>query len=384
MKQLRVVCGLLGMLTLLTSSCVKELSLEIDPVAIPYVSGVISHSEGERTIRVGGINEINEVVPFPARVWLLEEEQAVIEWTETEVGTYTLPMSYRLQEGKRYGVELLLDDGRRFRSESSPLLPKGNIADLSWDTGMEVVGRDAEGNTIEDLVVNIYASVAVAEGETEARFYRWQTANTWSIIEIPKPEVDTFLVITRTALVGGGFVYDTTQSWIPDEVQVCYPRTQVTDHPSVLVQTGNAAPGLITKRILQRPVNQDLVNKFFVHAYLHRIDRKTYAFYEQAERLIDNQGNLFDETPAPLRGNVWNLADSSELVVGLVEFSQADTMYQGLTLSDLGVFVEEDCRPGADGPLACKDNLRDPPPCKCYDCPILFGEETVEVPPFWD
>ncbi|MEM7657200.1 MAG: DUF4249 family protein [Bacteroidota bacterium] len=383
MKQAHSLSFVLALLFLLFSSCIKELALPVGSTAIPYVSGVISHSEGERTITVGEINGINEVVPLSAEVWLLEEDSLAAKFEEIAMGSYTLPMNVALQEGNRYGVEVLLENGRRYQSESRELLPKGEIAEITWDSGLEVIGRDLEGNPVEDQVVNIYASVALEPGE-ETRYYRWQTANTWSVVEIPKPEVDTFRVITFTALIGGGFEYDTTISWIPDEVVVCYPTTEVSDHPSTLVSTEGLTQGLASKQILQRPLNQDFVNKLFVHAYLHRIDAKTYQFYEQGQRLIDNQGNLFDETPAPLRGNVRSLDDSTELVLGLVEFSQADTMYQGLTLSDLGVFVEDGCRPGADGPIVCVEGFGSPPPCKCYDCPLIYGEETVEIPPYWN
>ena len=96
--------------------------------------------------------------------------------------------------------------------------------------------------------------------------------------------------------------------------------------------------------------------------------------------MIAFQGQLYDEIPAGVDGNVFEVADPTRRVLGYVEFSLADTTRISVDQNDMGIELLDDCRPAPGDPVFCERLMLEP--CKCWDCDSLYGQETL-IRPVW-
>lgn len=105
------------------------------------------------------------------------------------------------------------------------------------------------------------------------------------------------------------------------------------------------------------------------------ITEEAYDYWSKIEEVSNRQGSIFETPPAAIKGNIVNLTDEDDFVLGFFEVAQVDTTGTFVTPDDLPVFIGK----GGDFTL-CNEEFTFGQlfsvPFQCYSCLADIG-----VPP---
>ena len=239
----------------------------------------------------------------------------IVPLTETEAGRYQASGDFKGQVGHAYQLRFTLKDGTQYQSLPEVMLPVPPIQKVyeqfnpnSLPEGQRVNGRYAAANDV---------FIDWQDPASEHNYYRWDyklwekkawcrsCANGWYIVYDLD---DKYLVEACTTPANQGY-------WIND-----YPcRTACWEilHNFDLNVFDDAYSngGLIQRRrVAQIPYYQD--NGCLVEIRQSTLTRKAYQYYKLAQDQTQNNGGVADTPPTALIGNVKNMANPQEPVVG--------------------------------------------------------------------
>lgn len=352
------------------AGCVSPLDFPIDE-SVRYVvlSGVISNSPAQRDFELylgGGLED--ERTPVEASGRMMRDGEFWGELIQVEPGRFMMPPQLQLEAGRSYHAEFETADGDVFRSVPTEIPARVKTDSLSADWSTQVVGTNSFGGPKRGPVVDVYAHITLP-GEEKEEYYRWEVDEAWAFREAPKP-------------------VELLEPGEPDRLQVCYLRRETSENASTLLSSEDLGAVPVRVKVASQPVDEDFAEKHYFNVYLHSITEDAFRYYENIERLEALQGNLYDEIPAGVRGNVYNAADTGELVLGYVDISLADTIRLPVSAVSLGIPINPPCYP-ANGGSPCFS----PPPrpndtttyyCRCWDCDKIYGFSTLIRPDYWD
>ncbi len=361
-------------------SCVSPLEIDSRERRSVVISGVLTNSRPEREILIyrsvtqpdsvevefSGVRDRREPIEATGVVYRNGEI-----WTDLipiEPGRHLLPDGFELEPGNEYYVEFATASGEVYRSAPSQVPEPLETDSMSFRLDIRPDGFNSRGQPIEVRLIDVFAHINLPEPEAPTRYYRWQVDQVWAFLETPKP----------SAQRGGE----------PDVIQTCYLRRSVEENPSTLLSSEDLPQGPLAVGVHTQEIDESFLRRHYVNAYLHAISEDAFRYYSQAERLQATDGQLYDEVPAALVGNVFNPNDSNELVLGYVDFCLTDTARLKLIEGAIGTSIYDGCRPG-DGTGGCRIPVRAPNDttpyyCRCWDCDQIYGFETLIPPPYWE
>ena len=110
----------------------------------------------------------------------------------------------------------------------------------------------------------------------------------------------------------------------------------------------------------------------YFSVFQYSLTPKAHTFYTQLTALSNIEGNLFDEPPAAIPSNIFNLNDPEEKVLGYFSASEVDTIRIPIVKGDVPFAFTELCPPFPFPPAG------DP----CYACESMEGA-SIEKPDFF-
>lgn len=371
----------------LMAACVSPLELDRAVESRLNISGIITNGSTQRTITIARTDQFRtNVADVSATGKLFEDGQLLAELEAPEPGRLLVPQSVTFEQGAVYFFEITAD-GQVFRTLPQALPAPAPSHSLTWREGTEVF-LNSRGVPVEREAVEILADFDVEPSQPN-QFFRYQMESAYELREIPREQVDTTVIIDSTFVLGEGWRVEITKEFTPDTAKICYLSRPVNTYPSVLVATAPLAAGPARQKMMSQPIDGSFAWKQVFSVYRHQITQEAYQYYERLERLSNLDGSLYDEIPAAVRGNLFDVADSTAIVLGYIELSIADTMRLSLDGSTLGRFIRDGCRPPPGDPLECPPAIPNPstgeiPPCKCFDCDLVFGRDKTIKPFYWD
>lgn len=332
--------------------CISKIDLTPGGQSVITINGVFSNSPGERVLRVSRTNGLDTLaIPLSASAEIFQNGSPYGSLVPIETGRLKLPDELELLAGQRYEIEVSLADGRRFRTLSQEIQPLYKQDSLTLEYSPRDVRQD-DGTLEFNWFAELHSHITSTTNASGTQYFRWQVDNSWSL-----------------------------RDW---RDSLCYLQEGTDEFPSVLFSSNALSPGPQKIRLASRELDFAFFENFFFNAYLHPIDSQTYAYYEQAEALISNEGTLFDELPAPIIGNVREVIgdELGQAIPGYVEFSLADTARLRVrAAADIPIEIRERCHENA-----CQFIIF-PPPCPCHNCRLFFLEyyatETSIPPDYW-
>lgn len=78
---------------------------------------------------------------------------------------------------------------------------------------------------------------------------------------------------------------------------------------------------VINQEVLFIPFNQYLQKKHKLKVYQHVVTEDAYNFFRMMEKQKGSTGTVFDPPPSEIKGNMFNIADKEEQVIGLFNVS---------------------------------------------------------------
>lgn len=308
-----------------------------EPSRMLSVEGFITTGEGPHEIRLSrvarfGPSFIGFNLPETRAVVLVRDDQGmVVELLESDPGVYKTIPGFKGKIGNSYNLEIQLSNGTRYISKPEMLVSVPRVDSLSYSS----VKTPTTNRFVEEVGVQVFAHFQDPDEETN--YYYW------------RPIESTFILVSEPDAPGtqGG----TTAS--------CCSRCFHTDVPkpaNVITVGDSDFNGTYQNRFIAYVVDNGMR---FKEAY--RLDILHLSISQEAQRflsLVNQQlsltGSVFDPPPANIRGNLINLDDPNEQVLGYFFVSDVQLLRVYIEQSKL----EHYKIPQAFNPFDCRQYLR--------------------------
>ncbi|MBC7904952.1 MAG: DUF4249 domain-containing protein [Gemmatimonadaceae bacterium] len=193
-----------------------------------------------------------------------------------------------LATNRRYRIVITGGGGVKYQSEYVQAKPAPPIDSISWEQP-------------DDL--KIFATAHDASGAT--KYYRWDFVETW--------EYHSFYDGWLGQKNGRIFYRDTAQK---NEVYICYTTEE--SHDIILGSSISLSEDVIAKQpitvIPQNSVKGEQRYSMLLRQYA--LTENAYQYWLQLQKTSQGLGTLFDPQPSQLAGNIVNLANPDEPVIG--------------------------------------------------------------------
>ena len=325
--------ALLTIMLLGLSACVEPFSVRFGtPKEYVVVDGVLTDLEGPQTVTLAKTNpdaknessEFTQTIwtkgqstlPLPnAKVTVTVNGSATFELTETDPGTYQLPLSFRGKVGDSYQVHFSTPDGKNYESSAEAMLPVAAVKQAYDVFNPKGISKLSEFYGEYTPSNDIYLDFDDPAGEKN--FYRWQ----WTSWEVQKTcatcnQGKYYLFETGNG-VDGDCYKDLTLK--PNNIfdytceDLCWDVFYSADI-NIFADTYTNGQGQKDKLVAQIPLLQS--NPCLVSLQQNSLTPNAYRFLKLIQDQAVNSGTLADTPPAPIQGNVVNVRDKNELVIG--------------------------------------------------------------------
>lgn len=332
-------------LSCLAVSCIEPIDIETDRKAGQLVvNGYVTDGAGPNFVRLGRTVE-KELITSPETggiVVLRDEEGNSETLLEREEGIYVhLGEIIRPKPGNAYHLEIALSNGLRYAT-----LP---------DTMPTVVGQDSawfsKGTRNGLRIVNVLAQSTLPKTE-KPMFLQW-------VVEE---------------------VYQFSPTDFPDPWNSIPPSCYVYD--LVATQTINLYDGreftteLIPQQLLAiRNFDHTFRERHFFNVYQRSLSEPAFRYMEKIEVITNQSGSIFDIPPAPVKGNVYQVNDPEEQVLGFFSAVKQDSTQFDTYPGDFDFITSDPCD---YVPFKRLSLYLD----ECLDCTKLMGS-TYAKPPYF-
>ena len=345
---------------LLLSGCTERIELDesLAGTRLLVVDGEVTNVAGPYQVKLSYTSPTLEAfrgdVLSGAEVYITDGEDQRVNLTESpfDPGTYaTDSASFRGEVGETYTLRIITPEGKRYasRPETMPPVPPINSVFFRLESRPEINGLD---ELADEWGLQFY--VSTGDNRDRTMYYRWK----W---------VETFQF--PTAIIPSG-----PPSSVPSD---CY----LTVSPAQVINLASTQD-LRSNRIEQQPLNfvtiatRQLQVRYSLLVQQYSLTERAYTFWQNVQAQQESGSSVFDPPPSPIAGNVYNVDNEQELVLGY---------FRAAALTEKRIFVNRsevpespDGRvPGASS--ACRSGN---PPEFCFDCSLVSGT-TTEPPPFW-
>lgn len=262
---------------------------------------------------------------------------------EFEDGEYrTAANGIRGVIGRSYTLEVQIN-GNTYQSEPEEIRPIVSAESLET----EVITSDRlneAGNFVSTTDITVKVNTAFPSSENGS-FLRWTSFGIYEYAEIG------------------------TQGNL--NPQICYVTEDV-DFDNVSVASSRS---VVDNFIQQQPVLTRTVDFRFTARYCfnvvqHSITEAAYEFWSGVGAEFERSGNIFEPPPGKIRGNIFNVANPQEEVLGFFGASAVDTINILVEGREVGNPIPQ-CRPFPRGPESCTNCL-------------LLTNSTRVRPPCWE
>ncbi len=336
------------------TTCIEPVEFDADDVEdFLVIDGFISPDDRIHYVYLTRSGPLNRRVYDPvggASVTMVEEDGVSAQMIELEEGQYALlPDVLRGTVGRSYYIEVELPDGSRYRSQPEVLPVNVLLDSLSFEAGSEEFTSN-NGGVLERNFVKAFVNLTIPEAES-GPFFRWAVD-------------DVYLVTEKKC---GPL----------DNVQVCYIRPpDVTPNINLLSGTDFAAGSNFQQELARRPIDYAFGERYTFSAFQFVHTRQAFNFWSKVAQASNQSGSIFDAQPAPIRGNIYNVDNEEETVLGYFAAVTVDTAHVSITRTD--VRSVKDVGPYC-GPPDLSWWLAPPECCNCLN----LDHSSYDRPDFW-
>ena len=334
------------------NGCIETIDFETDRTRDRLVvNGHIDDGAGPHYLELGKTtSEGSATEPVTGAQIIINDDEGNSEaYVERGDGRYALQgRIINPQAGGTYYIEIILNDGRRYRSRPETMPEQtGEFKDLEYELDTQQQFNEA-GNPVEEDVIKILADTDIPDTESPL-YLRWNVEEIYSFKEfiIPDP--------------------------LAPPAKLCFV-TQFSKPQQVLLynSTESDAREISDQLLTTSVVNHTFYRRHYFNAVLYSTTRSSYEYWNQVDQVVNSNGTIFDVPPATPAGNVFNIDDESELVLGYFEASLTDTLRFYTQRFDFEKFIPNPCG-------RRQDTFGRPTCLNCLDLP----SSTLEQPYYW-
>lgn len=263
------------------------------------VDGEITNEPGPYTVRISrsfAIGNFNNLLVEGAEVTITDQNGNQVLLTEQSPGKYqTKPSDLIGREGSTYILHIQLPDGTEYESLPETLHPTPPIDSIHYELkeGVEFLGDFTENTfTYFQMYVNL------TDPPGRENFYRWESTRVMEFeSDLPTypPEIDP----------------------PPDPPECCYLCYLYNyDQSNIAIASDRFADGQEMKNIPVTRIGNGYENIFSFRLRQYSLTARAYDFFSRIKSQQENTGSIFDTPPGSIRGNIVNVDDSREQVLG--------------------------------------------------------------------
>ncbi|MCB0776767.1 MAG: DUF4249 domain-containing protein [Chitinophagaceae bacterium] len=196
--------------------------------------------------------------------------------------------------GKEYRLRIITSGGNEYLSDYVKARITPDIDSVGWD-------RDITG-------AHVYVNTGDPSGNTV--YYRWNYDETWEIRSY---------YYSRFVYENGGV----RPRLLPaEDVSVCWKNDQ--SRQIILANSKSLTQDIIYKKpIVTIPSGSEKFQvRYSILLRQYSLDKNAYDFFEIMKKNTEEIGSIFSPQPSEIRGNIHNVNDLSEAVIGYVTVSE--------------------------------------------------------------
>jgi len=338
-----------ALLLLFTTTCTEPINIEVGAqeqrvVIFGRVTDGVAGSELSIAITSPGGTEQDPV--SGARVSLIEDGEFLAEYTELNPGFYRLNFPKdSAREGRTYHVEIAFG-GQTYQSKPAVMPGQAARDSVYFNQGIVEDVVNQAGITVERHLVEFLVDSEVIDPGKE--FYlKWYLIEAYGFQErirvTPRPRDPCF--VTNEISGQEIRIFDGSDFGLP--------------------------------RIIGQPMKSVVADRRFAFDYYFSViqttmDADAHRYFQRLDEVSNSQGSIFDQAPAPVPGNITNMNDPSQEVLGYFEVVRSDTNRVRIRSNDLDFQVFLPCRPS--------EFEREPQ--ECVNC-LLIENSTHNRPYYW-
>lgn len=298
----------------LTNSCVEEYWPELNTEAgqLLVVDGKISNFPGPYTVKLSYSSSINQEVENPttlAQVSLVDNLGNTENLVEISPGNYSSSAS-GMQGiiGRSYKLKIQLSNGKKYESDFEELKPTVEIENLAVEESVQLAENDLE---TDQEGYQFYINTKLASS-TKTFFY-WEIEETY---EYHSDYRIIFLYRGRRYPVTQYNPYGLAKVINEDTLFYCWKTQPVPERFSYSTEY-LSSPIIKNLPLHFIPFTDERLRyKYSILVNQYSISENAYTFLDQLNKQNNSEDALFTTQPFQIRGNIKNLDDSNEAVMG--------------------------------------------------------------------
>jgi hypothetical protein len=248
-----------------------------------------------------------------AQVNLLTQSGDKFQYFNIGSGDYEL-RGILAREGESYALEVILD-GNTYLSkfEKVPAFSAEDRLSFAFST-------EPFNNNSNIPVFSVFAESTIPD-TPDPIYLRWQAEETylWTRIWLP-----------CTGLC-------------PPPPPNCFISDVIDSNRINLFDASGSKTRSTTFTLGRRLVDNSFISTFYVTVRQLSINREAYEYWQKIKIVVNNQGSLFDIPPAPVFGNISNIDDPDEIIMGYFEVAKTRITRIKTTSADVPFFLNRPC-----------------------------------------
>ncbi len=226
--------------------------------------------------------------------------------------------------GNTYQIEIQWN-GKTYMSQPETILPVVSAESLETEV-RDIEELNEAGNFVNATKIDVKVNTFFPTSDNGS-YLRWTSFGTYEYAEI-----------------------GSQGNLNPD---ICYVTEDV-DFDNVAVASSNEVNGdfLEKQLVLTRNVDYRFTDNYCFSVVQHSITEAAYEFWSAVQEEFERTGNIFETPPSKIRGNVYNVNDDREEVLGFFSASAVDTIKILINGPEAGN-PSPQCVPFPPGPPSC-------------------------------
>ena len=246
------------------------------------------------------IDEHNFIPEENAQISITDNTGSIYDLYQESPGRYLSYPGFKGETGKEYQLQIQTADGEQYISESVLLRETPPIDSVYYRYEERVIADS------EDNIPGLQIYVTTHDADNDTWYYRWDYKETWEF---------------RTK-------YNSTKIWedgmLKEREEQIYLCWRNHESSSVLLGTSkNLNEDIIFELPLVYISNATdrLISKYSILVKQYSLSEESYNYWKDLEKINENLGTLFDPQPYVLKGNIHNINDDNDIVLGFFDAS---------------------------------------------------------------
>src|SRR6202012_806504 len=287
------------LLLIIVTSCKKPYNPTIVSNSGSYlvVEGLINSGSDSTIIKISRtVNISSKTVANPEPNALVEvegDQHTSYPLTEISSGVYACG-GLNLDVSHKYRLSITTTNKKQYLSDYVPVVVSPPIDSINFD----------QKGTVSGPGLNIYSNTH--DANDKARYYRWEYQETWEI----HPALESYYKSNGDTVLPRDMVHD--------NVFNCWQNNS-----SSVVILGSSAK--LTQNVISNNLlitipstSEKLGDQYSILVKQYALTPDAYNFYTNLKKNTEQLGSIFDAQPSEISGNIHNVSDASEPVLGYI------------------------------------------------------------------